>query len=369
MGGRVTYAAAMRFRDLGPLRIEQDGLPRPVGGTRLEALVGVLLVRIGEAVPTSTIVEAVWGAQPPDRALASLDSLLWRLRRVLEPDRAPRAPSELLLSGDRGYRLAVGDDDVDSRAFAAATTAVADALAVGDLGTAVETSERALGAWRGRPYDGLSSWDGWAAARARLEELHVDLQQHRIDALLGLGQPERAVSELRPLLEAHPFRERLWEQQMLGLYRAGRQAAALGVFDEARRVLASELGVDPGPGLVALHRRILVHDPALDARAPRATPRPRIGLPRRRAALVGREEDRAAIGKLLHPGAVVTLTGPVGAGKTRLALGVAEDVAERFPGGVWFVDLSAIDEPARVAGHVAAVAGIEVVPGRGPSMP
>ena len=353
----------MRFRDLGPLWIEQDGLPRPVGGTRLEALVGVLLVRIGEAVPTSTIVEAVWGAQPPDRALASLDSLLWRLRRVLEPDRAPRAPSELLLSGDRGYRLAVGDDDVDSRAFAAATTAVADALAVGDLGTAVETSDRALGAWRGRPYDGLSSWDGWAAARARLEELHVDLQQHRIEALLGLGQPERAVSELRPLLEAHPFRERLWEQQMLGLYRAGRQAAALGVFDEARRVLASELGVDPGPGLEALHRRILVHDPALDAGAPRAIPRPRVGLPRRRTALVGREEDRAAIGKLLHPGAVVTLTGPVGAGKTRLALGIAEDVAERFPGGVWFVDFSAIDEPARVGGHVATAAGVEVVPG------
>ena len=353
----------MRFRDLGPLWIEQDGLPRPVGGTRLEALVGVLLVRIGEAVPTATIVEAVWGPQPPERALASLDSLLWRLRRVLEPDRAPRAPSELLLSGDRGYRLAVDDDDVDSRAFATATGAVADALAVGDLGTAVETSDRALGAWRGRPYDGLSSWDGWAPARARLEELHVDLAQHRIEALLGLGQPERAVSDLRPLLEAHPFRERLWEQQMLGLYRAGRQAAALAVFDEARRVLGSELGVDPGPGLVALHRRILVHDPALDETAPSAVPRPRIGLPRRRPALVGREEDRAAIGKLLHPGAVVTLTGPVGAGKTRLALGVAEDVAERFLGGVWFVDLSAIGEPSRIAGHVAAVAGVEVVPG------
>ena len=358
----------MRFRDLGPLRIEQDSLPRPVGGTRLEALVGVLLVRTGEAVPTSTIVEAIWGPRPPDRALASLDSLLWRLRRVLEPDRAPRAPSELLLSEDRGYRLAVDDGDVDSRALATATTAVADALAVGDVGNAFETSERALGAWRGRPYDGLSSWDGWDPARARLEELHVDVQQHRVEALLGLGQPERAVSDLRPLLEAHPFRERLWEQQMLGLYRAGRQAAALAVFDEARRVLGSELGVDPGPGLVALHRRILVHDPALDAGAPRSTPsatRPRIGLPRRRAALVGREEDRAAIGKLLHPGAVVTLTGPVGAGKTRLALGVAEDVAERFAGGVWFVDLSAIGEPARIAGHVATVAGIEVVPGTG----
>ena len=121
---------------------------------------------------------------------------------------------------------------------------------------------------------------------------------------------------------------------MLGLYRAGRQAAALGVFDEARRVLGPELGVDPGPGLVALHRRILVHDPALDARAPREPPRARGSACRaRRPALVGREEDRAAIGKLLHPGAVVTLTGPVGAGKTRLALGVAEDVAERFLGG------------------------------------
>ncbi|NMO93197.1 AfsR/SARP family transcriptional regulator [Actinomycetospora sp. TBRC 11914] len=349
----------MRFRDLGPLWIEQDGLPRPVGGTRLEAVVGVLLVRLGEAVPPSTIVEAVWGPQPPSRALASLDSLLWRLRRVLEPDRAPRAPSAVLLSEDRGYRLAVDDHDVDSRAFAAATATVTDALADDDAGRALETSDRALGAWRGRPYDGLSSWEGWEPARARLAELHVDLQQHRIEALLGLGQPERAVSDLRPLLDAHPFRERLWEQRMLGLYRAGRQAAALEAFDDARRLLGSELGVDPGPALVALHRRVLDHDPTLDAR-PTAPP---LRLARRRPVLVGRDEDRLATAKLLAPGAVVTLTGPVGSGKSRLAVAVAEEVADRFT--VWFVDLATISEPAQLAGHVAGAVGVEVVPGTG----
>lgn len=355
----------MRFRDLGPLCLESDGLVRPVGGTRLEALLAVLLVRLGQTVEVPTLLEAVWGPRPPHRAAASLDSLLWRLRRLLEPDRTPRAASDLLLTKSHGYRLAIDDRDVDSRRLANTTAAVAADLERGDFAAALEAAERALESWRGRPYDGLSDWDGWQPVQARLDELHLELAQHRIDALLGIGQPERAVVDLLPLLEAHPFRERLWEQRMLGLYRAGRQAAALQVFQEAREVLGAELGLDPGPGLETLQRRILARDQALDGRivgAVRPAPRRPVRVPRPRSALVGRDEELEKVGALLRPETVVTLTGPVGVGKTRLALALAlaEQAATRFPDGRWFVDLSSVAEPSQLAARVAASVGVEV---------
>ena len=357
----------MRFRDLGPLWLEADGVTRSVGGRRMQALVGVLLVRLGEAVPASTVVDAVWGPHPPQRAGASLDSLLWRLRRLLDPDRAPRSASGLLLTEDRGYRLALDGEDLDSHLLATTAATVPAALSRGDARAALTASDHALSRWRGLPYEDLSPWEGWEPVQTRLVELHLELQRHRIDALLALGAPERAVSDLVPLIEEHPFDERLWTQRMLGLAGAGRRAAALETFRHARRVLADELGLDPGHELQAAHQRILSGDPVLDS-TPQATAVPSrpVRLRRRRTAPVGRDEQRRALREHVRAGHLVTLTGPAGIGKTRLALAVAEDVAVSFADHVWVTDLTSTTEPDQVAGQLAATIGVELRPGLAP---
>jgi DNA-binding SARP family transcriptional activator len=351
----------VRILDLGPMAVEIDGVSRSFGGRRVESVAAALLVHIGAPLPATALVDAIWGTDPPAGAAGALDSLIWRLRKLLEPGR-PARDAALVRRDEQGYRLVVPADAVDSHLLvaAAATTATnpADVL---------RTADDALRRWRGTPYDGVPD-PGWLEpVRTRLAEVRVTLEQRRLDALLAVGQPDRVVADLVPLLAEHPYRESLWERRLLALFLAGRQQEALAGFHDLRRILGEELGVEPGPALRRLHERILAHDPALlrasaEPAAPDRSRTVEVHLPRRGTRLVGRDTERRDLAARLAANRVVTLVGPGGCGKTRLAVEVADDAP--FPDGVWFVDLSSVvdtdpDPAGRVADRIAATLGLD----------
>ncbi|MFC5138960.1 BTAD domain-containing putative transcriptional regulator [Actinomycetospora rhizophila] len=347
----------MEFRDLGPLLLDDDDVVRPPSGARLSTVLAVLLSRVGEPVGAAPLVEAIWGADPPARSGKVLESHIWRLRKVLEPDRGPRVAPTVLTTDATGYRLEVDPEHLDSRRLAAVAASCRARLGEARHAEVVAASEPALARWRG-PFCADVADTGWLApVRERYSDLRLDLAEHRAVALMAVGQPERAAHELAALVAEHPWRERLWELRILGLYRSGRQAAALAAFDQVRRTLADELGVDPGPELARLHHRILTHDeelrpdtaPPVEGPARLADPR----LPGRRRSIVGREADQERVVPRLGPASLVTLVGPGGVGKTRLAAEIAAVARDRFPDGVWFVDLAPVRHADAVAPALA----------------
>ncbi|MBV9921303.1 MAG: winged helix-turn-helix domain-containing protein [Pseudonocardia sp.] len=350
----------MDFRDLGPLQVAVDGITLPMNGQRLESVLALLVANVGEVVTVDALVDAVWGASASARAAQSLESLVWRLRKVLEPDRVAGQTAAVLQTHERGYRLAAPPHSVDSRRLLQAARVVPDLLEAGDAERALDTADAALVLWRGLPYQGVPDADWMPPVRAQLAEVHLGLQQQRVEALLQTAQPERALHELGPLLSAHRHREQLWGQRMLALYRCGRQADALQTFADARAALADELGVDPGPELRALQQRILGHDPALDLRGADQPVR----LPRRRTELVGRARELAELSTTLGEHALVTLTGPGGAGKTRLAVEAAHLAKQHHPDGLWFVELADVetDDPAVIWPRIALNLGLTPQP-------
>ena len=355
----------MRFLDLGPLAVELDGAPRTLGGRRVESVAAALLVRAGAPVPGAVLVDAVWGANPPAGAGGALDSLLWRLRRVLEPGRAARAAT-LVRRDEQGYRLAVPPDTVDSHVL---TAAAATADAATDPADSLRIADDALRRWRGTPYDGVPDTGWLEPVRSRLAEVRVVVAQHRLAALLTTGHPDRAVADLVPLIAEHPYLESLWELRLRALYASGRQQAALAAFHELRRILADELGVEPGPACAGCTsrsspttRRWLRPPRRRSSRPRRASSK--CASPRRGTRFVGRDAERRDLAARLAANRIVTLVGPGGCGKTRLAVEVADDVCALFPDGVWFVDLSSVDDsdadPAdRVAARLAATLGLD----------
>ena len=217
-------------------------------------IVAILAAHTDDVVTVDALIEAIWDAGPPARAAQSLESLIWRLRKILEPGRAARETATLLRTEDLGYRLALPRENVDSHRLIRANQVAGELLGAGNDAQALDAADAALSLWRGRPYLGVPDAQWMHPVRTHLEEAHLELQQHRVQALLGTAQPERALGELVGLLADHPYRERLWGQRMLALYRSGRQSEALQAFADARAVLAEELGIDPGPELRQLHR-------------------------------------------------------------------------------------------------------------------
>jgi DNA-binding SARP family transcriptional activator len=245
----------VEIHDLGALRIDTDGIEVALNGRRLESMLAILCVNAEEVVTVDALIDAVWGGSAPARAAQSLESLVWRLRKILEPGRAAREAATVLQTEDLGYRLALPRANVDSHRLMEAAREVAELIAAGRFGAALELADGVLPRWRGQPYLGVPDAEWMPPIRAQLAEAHLELQQHRVEALLAKGQPERALSELAGLLTDHPYRERLWGQRMIALYRSGRQSDALAAFADARQVLADELGLDPGPALRDLHER------------------------------------------------------------------------------------------------------------------
>ena len=362
---------------LGPVQLHgpngavdvRQGLPR--------VLLASLVVRAGETVSTDVLIEQLWPERPPANPANALQVQVSYLRRRLR-----EAGDGIRI--DRfgpGYRLVFVDGDVDARRFERTVDAVGVALPQPESATAARALlvelENALATWRGTPFADATYLSFAEADITRLEELRLVALEQRADLLDRLGRHGEAVAELQALTGEHGFREGLWVRLATSLYRAGRQADALRACTTARQRLADELGLDPGPELRTLEQRILEQDPALawsplpgDAEpttvAPdgreRAEPTSRrVPIPASISPLIGRRWEVDAVGELLQTERLVTLVGPGGVGKTRIAY----EAARRVPDAV-VIELGAVHGPGQVASVVAAAAGVPTRPGRDP---
>jgi DNA-binding SARP family transcriptional activator len=243
----------VEFRILGPLEVYEDGRAISLGGARQRALLAILLTRVNEVVSADRLIDELWGEHPPRTALNTLQYFVSQLRKALGADRiVTRAP---------GYAIRVEPGELDLERFERLT---ADSSA--------ESLREALSLWRGPALADLS-YEAFAQAEiARLEELRVVALERRIDADLLGGRHVELIGELESLVDEHPLRERLRGQLMLALYRGGRQADALAVYQATRRTLADELGLETSPALQELEKAILRHDPALAPAAGPAAP-------------------------------------------------------------------------------------------------
>lgn len=332
----------VEYRLLGPFEVRQEAVTVTAGGGKRRALLAVLLVAAGRPVTVDGLVAALWGEAPPKTVRNLVHGYVADWRRMLEPGRKPRTAGERLVSSAGGYRLVVAEGECDLLRFEALRRDGRRSRAAGDLGEAVRLLDRALAEWRGPALADFVGEPFHAGAAAELEEARLEAVEAIVESELELGRPARALTVLGAAAALHPFRERLVELRMLALYRMGRQADALASYEAARRHLADELGVDPGPGLQRLHVRVLQHDPALSGPAARAARPAMQALPAPVSTFVGRRRELTEVLSLLQEHRLVTLTGPGGSGKTRLALRAATDVSRRGDRAVAFVDLAPV---------------------------
>ncbi|MFO7249337.1 MAG: BTAD domain-containing putative transcriptional regulator [Actinomycetes bacterium] len=332
----------MQFRVLGPLEVRNDaGEPIPVGGPRPRALLAMLLLDAGRVVGLDRLIDGQYGDRPPAGAANAIQAQVSRLRR--------RLPRGLIETHGYGYRLAVDPDDVDLHRFERLAREGRALLAAGRHAAAARTLREALGLWRGPAFADVADAPFAAAQAVRLDELRLAAAEDRYEAELALPGAAPPVAGLRELLSAHPLRERARGLLMRALHAAGRQAEALAVFEEGRRLLADELGADPSPELAALHLEIL------RGRREQAA---LTGPPAQLTGFVGREDELAHLAAL-RDARLVTIVGPGGTGKTRLAI----EHARRLPAGtpVAFADLTLVDpaappEPGATGGDPAGAA-------------
>ncbi|MFE5807484.1 ATP-binding protein [Streptomyces sp. NPDC056491] len=362
----------MRYLILGvtEARDESDA-SLPVGGARLRALLAALALRAGRPASVAELVDDVWGDDPPQDAPAALQALVARLRRTL----GGRDTVHLAATG--GYLLAAARDDVDLHRFERLAARGGQELA-DDPAAAARTLRTALALWRGPAFADLPE-PARAAHAAAAEARRSGALRHRIEADLrsGATAPAALLPEIEALLHESPYDETLRAQQLRALRAAGRPADALAAYERTRRVLADALGTDPGPELAALHAELLQPrrsqpepllplphsepqselepEPQSETSAPpRPEPAPRGNLRPRLTSFVGREPELAALRADLARLRLVTLTGPGGSGKTRLA----EHAAADHPEAAWIVELARLDHPAAVPGAVLSALGL-----------
>ena len=336
----------MQFRILGPIQaLFDDDQPAALGAPKQRGLLALLLVDRRRVVTAEQLIDGLWGEKPPASALQSLQVYVHGLRRALGAERIETA--------GRGYRVVVGEDELDLDRFERVLERGRAALEAGRADDAADELGEALAIWRGPALADLPEETRRAAEAERLEELRLTALELRYEAELARGRHDAVVAELEALTAEHPYRERFLEQRLLALYRCGRQAEALEVYRSAREVLAEELGLDPSPALQDLERAILRQEPSLAApEPPTRSTRP---LPVPATPLVGRRLELAAVGALFRDeGArLVTLTGPGGTGKTRLGLAVADALEPELRDGAVFVSLAPVSSPALLVPSIA----------------
>ncbi|MEU9714063.1 BTAD domain-containing putative transcriptional regulator, partial [Streptomyces sp. NPDC047976] len=349
--------SGVRFSVLGPVRAWRDGEPLASGSPQQRALLAALLLRDGRTATAPELIDAIWGDAPPSQALAVVRTYVSRLRKRFTPD--------LLVSDAGGYAIRLPRPEVLDLGLARTLAAGADkARAAGDRTRARNLLARALDLWDGEPLAGIPGPYA-ETERTRLSEWRLQLLETRLDLDLEVGQHAEAVSELTALTAAHPLQERLRELLMLALYRSGRQAEALAVYADTRRLLADELGVDPRPELSALQQRILNADAELahtehseHSAPPSIQVRP-AQLPGTVPDFTGAADRVQELRDILVSGesqvvAVSALAGIGGVGKTTLAVHVAHAARPHFPDGQLYVDLQGAGsrpaEPTAVLG-------------------
>ncbi|MFI5066814.1 MAG: BTAD domain-containing putative transcriptional regulator, partial [Streptosporangiales bacterium] len=358
----------MEFGLLGPLAVRDGTREVTVSAPRQRVLLAALLLSAGRVVSLDALAGMLWEGEPPAGARGALHSAVQRLRSTLGP-----AGADLIETRPPGYLMKVGDGEFDVREFSVLTARGRAAAEAGSWAEAAGLLREALGLWRGEPLADVPSRLLREREVPPIEDQRLQALTAQIDADLHLGRPGEVVAELRPLVAAHPLQEQFHAQLMLSLYRSGRQADALAAYQDVRRILADDLGIDPGPGLRLLHQRILAADSELllaaggepTAAAPvllsPAAPGPRDPaagqptvvprhLPAATRHFAGRSGALTALAALADEAAgtaqatvISVIDGTAGIGKTTLALHFAHQVAGQFPDGQLYVNLRGFD--------------------------
>lgn len=352
----------MQIRVLGPLEVaSSDGAPLAVRGSRRRLLLATLVLRRNAVCGTDRLIDSLFGDEPPASAAGTVQSYVSRLRHDLRDDacRLQTVPG--------GYTLCVHDEEVDSEQFERRVAAAMNVLTGNAEGGSALLAE-ALELWRGGPPFAEFADDlALQAESTRLDEVHQRAAEALVEACLTLGDHAGAIGHLGACIASWPLRESFRQQQMLALYRDGRQPEALRTYRRFGTELA-ELGLEPSAALAELEGRILRQDPSLDrARGAPAAPGVEAGrdhghrgnLPLAVTALLGRDAELSALVRLVHDVRMLTVTGPGGVGKTRLAMRVAEQSAEEYPDGIWLCDLAAIREDSLAAEAVTTALDIQ----------
>jgi DNA-binding SARP family transcriptional activator len=358
--------AALDFRLLGPLEVVDEGRPLALGGAKQRALLAVLLLRRNEVVSVDRLIDELWGEEPPPTAAKVVQVYVSQLRKALARD--SRVP--VIETRSPGYVIRVEAGHLDAERFERLLAGARRARSAGDPEGASRLLSEALALWRGQALADFAYEPFAQATIARLEELRLVALEERIEADLGAGRHPELVGELETLVAEHPLREGLRGQLMLALYRSGRQAEALEAYQQARRALVEELGIDPSPSLQELEKAILRQDPVLEGQAGAAA----------EASEGSRAQPPAPDRSILVvPGArhvhplLVSLTGPLGATAPRHELLVTRLLEEPEAGAVAEIgaatgelrelrdDLSARGVVVRVAAFTSGDRGADVV--------
>ncbi len=330
---------------LGPLEVRtDDGGLADVPGARLRGLLTALALRPDRVVPKASLVDWIWGEDPPADAANALQRLVSRLRKAL--------PEGAIEGQPDGYRLRVAPDAVDAARFERLVSA--GQARTEDASLRARLLREALELWRGAAMQDVGLLDSAAfdAAVIRLEELRLTAAEERADAEITLGRGAELVTELSDLVAAHPVRERLVAALMRALVAAGRDSEALLVYQRAREALADALGVDPSPELAALHVALLRGE--LGRREETRKTNLRAEL----TSFVGKDADVGAVRELIAARRLTTLIGPGGSGKTRLATETARTLLGDLPDGAWLVDLAAIGADGDMAQSTLTALGL-----------
>jgi predicted ATPase/DNA-binding SARP family transcriptional activator/Flp pilus assembly protein TadD len=406
----------VEFRILGSLEVDDLGRPLDLGGLRERALLVRLLLSANHVVSADRLAEDLWSGQPPPHSMATLRVYISRLRRVLGP------ASSALVTHPPGYQLNIGAEQLDVTRFERLVEAASTDRTAGDPQAAAAGLRSALSLWRGPALSDVADLAFARADSSRLEEARLTALEDRVDADLACGRHAILTAELDGLVASQPLRERLCALRILALYRCGRQADALHAYQQLRTRLAEELGIDPTPKLRQLQTAILRQDRGLDwspmtlrpggsggpagsggpgspgrpggsgerggedhaggpgrndgtgwapgdaAGAHRGPVVPEVPagprLPAESTSFIGREDELSTMGELLGLSRMLTLTGPGGSGKSRLALRSGARLAERHPDGVWLIQLAPVTRPELVMPAVAAALYVREEPGR-----